>query len=158
MTTVTEAILAQYSNVTDMYIRTNNLDRFAGSDGWKPTDTLKFMRQMKLQQEIRFCEYWLPRAQKRLDTQRGWVTHWLRARNGDEISENNYQSSKAQAAAEQHTVILLTAQLEEAQAAYKKDNGDGYSTTPDGNVIEDGTPQEISDEEKAELKALGITI
>ena len=158
MTTVTEAILDQYTNVTDMYIRTNNLDRFAGADGWKPTDTLKFMRQMKLQQEIRFCEYWLPRASKRLDTQLGWVTHWLRARGGDEISENNYQASKAQAAAEKHTVLLLTDQLAEAQAAYKKDNGDGYSTAPDGDAIDHAKPLEVSDEEKAELKALGITI
>ena len=154
MTTVTQAILEQFSNSTQLFFKTSNTEGVA--DGWRDTDTLRFMRQMKLQQEIRFCEYWLPRAEKRLDTQRGWVSHWLRARNGDEISENNYQASKAQAQAEQHTVIVLQSQLAEAQAAYLEDFGDGYSTAPSGNVIEEKINTEISAEERAELKALGI--
>lgn len=154
MTTVTQAIVEQFSNNTEIFFKTSNTEGKA--DGWRNTDTLRFMRQMKLQQEIRFCEYWLPRAEKRLDTQRGWVSHWLRARNGDEISENNYQASKAQAQAEQHTVLVLQSQLAEAQAAYQADFGDGYSTTPHGNVSEQKVNTEISDKERAELKALGI--
>lgn len=154
MTTVTQAILEQFSNNTQLFFKTSNTEGMA--DGWRDTDTLRFMRQMKLQQEIRFCEYWLPRAEKRLDTQRGWVSHWLRARNGDEISENNYQASKAQAQAEQHTVLVLQSQLAEAQAAYAADFGDGYSTTPNGNVEQAKVNTDISDEERAELKALGI--
>lgn len=156
MTTITESILETFANVTDIYIKTSNTS--GGVDGWQQTDTLRFMRQMKLQQEIRFNEYWLPRADKRLDTQRGWVKHWLRARNGDEISENNYQASKAQAAAEAHTVMVIQAQLAEAQAAYLLEYGDGYSTTPTSNVPDDGTAPELSSEERAELKALGIEV
>jgi hypothetical protein len=154
MTTVTQAILEQFSNNTQLFFKTSNTE--GAADGWRDTDTLRFMRQMKLQQEIRFCEYWLPRAEKRLDTQRGWVSHWLRARNGDEISENNYQASKAQAQAEQHTVLVLQSQLAEAQAAYLADFGDGYSTAPSGNVVEEKINTDISEEERAELKALGI--
>lgn len=156
MTTVTQAIVEQFSNQTQLFFKTSNTEGVA--DGWRDTDTLRFMRQMKLQQEIRFCEYWLPRAQKRLDTQRGWVSHWLNARNGDEISENNYQASKAQAQAEHHTVLLLETQLAEAQSAYLADFGDGYSTTPDGNVPEQKLNTDISNEERAELKALGIKV
>lgn len=156
MTTVTQAIVEQFSNNTQLFFKTSNTEGMA--DGWRDTDTLRFMRQMKLQQEIRFCEYWLPRAEKRLDTQRGWVAHWLRARNGDEISENNYQASKAQAQAEQHTVLVLQSQLAEAQAAYQTDFGDGYSTSPHGNVEESKINTNVSDEERAELKALGIDV
>lgn len=154
MTTVTQAIVEQFSNNTQLFFKTSNTEGKA--DGWRDTDTLRFMRQMKLQQEIRFCEYWLPRAQKRLDTQLGWVTHWLRARGGDEISENNYQASKAQAQAEKHTVLVLQYQLVEAQAAYQADFGDGYSTTPETAAGEGKPKVELSDEERAELKALGI--
>jgi hypothetical protein len=116
------------------------------------------MRQMKLQQEIRFAEYWLPRQEKRLDAQRGWVKHWLGRRNGDEISETNYQASKAQAQAEQHTVMFLEEQLRMAQAAYSAEFEEQWSSHA-GNVAEvAGEPQEVSAEEKAELKALGIDV
>lgn len=152
---VTTAIVETYSNLDEQFLRSSNTEGTA--DGWRQVDTLRFMRQMKLQQEIRFCEYWLPRAEKRLDTQRGWVKHWLRARNGDEISENNYQASKAQAQAELFTVTTLQAQLAEAQEAYRKDFGDGFSTSPASNVPDDGTEPELSKEERAELEALGIS-
>ena len=80
MTLVNE-IAETFTNISEQFIRSSNTEGTA--DGWRQVDTIRFMRQMKLQQEIRFCEYWLPRAEKRLDTQRGWVKHWLRARNGD---------------------------------------------------------------------------
>ena len=154
MTTVIDAILEQFTNTQELYIRTSNTE--GREDGWQTVDTLRFMRQMKLQQEIRFAEYWLPRAQKRLETQRGWLKHWLRARNGDEISENNYRASKAQAQAEHHTVLMLETQLQEAQAAYVEKFGDNYTTAPATNVLPPEEAPEIDATEAAELKALGI--
>ena len=153
MTLVNE-IAETFTNMSEQFIRSSNTEGTA--DGWRQVDTLRFMRQMKLQQEIRFCEYWLPRAEKRLDTQRGWVKHWLRARNCDEISENNYQASVAQSQAELFTVTTLKSLLSEAQAAYKADFGDGYSTAPTSNVLDDGSQPEVSAEERAKLAALGI--
>ena len=158
MTTVTQAILEQFSNQTQLYIKTSNTEG-KGDDGWRDTDTLWFMRKVKLQQEIRFCEYWIPRAEKRLDTQLGWVTHWLRARNGDEISENNYQASKAQANAEKYTVLFLKQQLVEAQEAYREGfEEEGYTSNPAYEPSDAKPKVEVSDEERAELKALGIDV
>lgn len=154
MTNVTNTIVETYSNVQEIYMRSSNTT--GGADGWRQVDTLRFMRQMKLQQEIRFAEYWLPRQERRLDTQRGWVRHWLERRNGDEISELNYQSSKAQAQAEHHTVMFLQAQLDSARAAYSSEFEEEW-TSHTGNVAPvPEHPQEVSAAEKAELKALGI--
>ena len=156
MTDITKTIVETYTNIQDVYMRSSNTT--GGEDGWRQVDTLRFMRQMKLQQEIRFAEFWLPRQESRLDTQRGWVKHWLKRRNGDEISELNYESSKAQARAENHTVMFLQSQLNSARAAYAEEFEEEW-TSHDGNVAPIAEePQTVSAEEKAELKELGIEV
>ena len=158
MTNVTDTINETYTNYQQMYIHTNNTDRFAGNDGWQDVDTLNFLRRMKLQQEIRFAEYWIPRQERRFVAQKGWVKHWYGRRNGDEISETNYQSSLAQARAEHHTVMFLTEQLESAQKAYAEQFEEEWSSHA-GNVPETtGEAPTVSKEEKAELEALGIDV
>jgi hypothetical protein len=154
MTNITKAIIETYTNDQELYMRSSNTT--GKSDGWRQVDTLRFMRQMKLQQEIRFAEYWLPRQETRLDSQRNWVKHWLERRNGDEISELNYQASKAQAQAEHHTVMFLQSQLDDARRAYSSEFEEEW-TSHTGNVAPiPEQPQELSAMEKAELKALGI--
>lgn len=156
MTNVTKMITETYTNTQEIYMKSSNTT--GTQDGWTQIDTLRFMRQMKLQQEIRFAEYWLPRQERRLDTQRGWVKHWLGRRNGDEISELNYQASKAQAQAEHHTVMFLQEQLRAAREAYSAEFEEEWSSHV-GNVAEvPEEPQAVSKAEKAELKALGIDV
>jgi len=151
-----------YSNEMELYIRSSN-DRAATglgvqNDGWKMVDTMRFLRMMKLQQEIRFAEYWLPKQEDRLAQKNQWVKHWLMRRDGTEISENNFQSSKAEAHAAQHAVVFLESQLKDAQVAYESEFGEGFSTHK-GDVPASNTgANDIGEEELAELKALGVDI
>jgi hypothetical protein len=151
ITTMTET----YVNNTELF---NNRPTLSDKDGWYNADSMTFLRKMKLQQEIRFLEYWIPRQERRLDQQKGWVSHWARRRNGDEISENNYQASLAQAKADQYNVEFLQAQLDDAQLAYQAENEEVYTTVTNSNVAPDGAPTEIDSETAQDLASLGITL
>lgn len=151
ITTMTET----YVNNTELF---NNRPTLSGIDGWYQADSMTFLRKMKLQQEIRFLEYWIPRQERRLDQQKGWVSHWARRRNGDEISENNYQASLAQAKADQYNVEFLQGQLDDAQLAYQAENEEVYTTVTNSNVAPDGAPTEIDSETAQDLASLGITL
>jgi hypothetical protein len=151
ITTMTET----YVNNTELF---NNRPTLSDKDGWYHADSMTFLRKMKLQQEIRFLEYWIPRQERRLDQQKGWVSHWARRRNGDEISENNYQASLAQAKADQYNVEFLQAQLDDAQLAYQAENEEVYTTVTNSNVAPDGAPTEIDSETAQDLASLGITL
>lgn len=151
ITTMTET----YVNNTELF---NNRPTLSDKDGWYSADSMTFLRKMKLQQEIRFLEYWIPRQERRLDQQKGWVSHWARRRNGDEISENNYQASLAQAKADQYNVEFLQAQLDDAQLAYQAENEEVYTTVTNSNVAPDGAPTEIDSETAQDLASLGITL
>ena len=144
-----------YVNNTELF---NNRPTLSDKDGWYNADSMTFLRKMKLQQEIRFLEYWIPRQERRLDQQKGWVSHWARRRNGDEISENNYQASLAQAKADQYNVEFLQAQLDDAQLAYQAENEEVYTTVTNSNVAPDGAPTEIDSETAQDLASLGITL
>ena len=151
ITTMTET----YVNNTELF---NNRPATSDKDGWYNADSMTFLRKMKLQQEIRFLEYWIPRQERRLDQQKGWVSHWARRRNGDEISENNYQASLAQAKADQYNVEFLQGQLDDAQLAYQAENEEVYTTVTNSNVAPDGAPTEIDSETAQDLASLGITL
>ncbi len=151
ITTMTET----YVNNTELF---NNRPTLSDKDGWYNADSMTFLRKMKLQQEIRFLEYWIPRQERRLDQQKGWVSHWARRRNGDEISENNYQASLAQAKADQYNVEFLQAQLDDAQLAYQAENEEVYTTVTNSNIAPDGAPTEIDSETAQDLASLGITL
>ena len=151
ITTMTET----YVNNTELF---NNRPATSDKDGWYQADSMTFLRKMKLQQEIRFLEYWIPRQERRLDQQKGWVSHWARRRNGDEISENNYQASLAQAKADQYNVEFLQGQLDDAQLAYQAENEEVYTTVTNSNVAPDGAPTEIDSETAQDLASLGITL
>jgi hypothetical protein len=151
ITTMTET----YVNNTELF---NNRPTLSDKDGWYNADSMTFLRKMKLQQEIRFLEYWIPRQERRLDQQKGWVSHWARRRNGDEISENNYQASLAQAKADQYNVEFLQGQLDDAQLAYQAENEEVYTTVTNSNVAPDGAPTEIDSETAQDLASLGITL
>ena len=144
-----------YVNNTELF---NNRPTLSDKDGWYQADSMTFLRKMKLQQEIRFLEYWIPRQERRLDQQKGWVSHWARRRNGDEISENNYQASLAQAKADQYNVEFLQGQLDDAQLAYQAENEEVYTTVTNSNVAPDGAPTEIDSETAQDLASLGITL
>ncbi len=144
-----------YVNNTELF---NNRPTLSDKDGWYNADSMTFLRKMKLQQEIRFLEYWIPRQERRLDQQKGWVSHWARRRNGDEISENNYQASLAQAKADQYNVEFLQGQLDDAQLAYQAENEEVYTTVTNSNVAPDGAPTEIDSETAQDLASLGITL
>ena len=144
-----------YVNNTELF---NNRPTLSDKDGWYNADSMTFLRKMKLQQEIRFLEYWIPRQERRLDQQKGWVSHWARRRNGDEISENNYQASLAQAKADQYNVEFLQGQLDDAQLAYQAENEEVYTTVTNSNIAPDGAPSEIDAETAQDLASLGITL
>ena len=149
MTNLIDTVIEQYTNDTEFFS--------TKKDGWYQDDSMAFLRQKKLQQEIRFCEFWIPSQQRRYDTAKRWVSHWLRRRNGDEISENNYQGSLAHANAEHYNVEFLQGQLDTAQLAYKEEFGEVYTTVADSNVAPDGTPPEIDEKTRLELAAHGIS-
>ena len=149
MTNLITTITSEYSNDTQLFSNKKN--------GWYQEDTMTFLRQMKLQQEIRHLEYWLPRQERRYDSQKGWVAHWLKRRNGDEISENNYQASLAQCNAEQFAVQFLQAELDAAQLAYQDEYNELYTTVSSSNIAPDGAPKEIDEKTRLELAAHGIS-
>jgi DNA-dependent RNA polymerase auxiliary subunit epsilon len=158
ITTMTET----YVNNTELF---NNRPTLSDKDGWYQADSMTFLRKMKLQQEIRFLEYWIPRQERRLDKQKGWVSHWARRRSGtpelgthDEITENNYQASLAQAKADQYNVEFLQTQLDDAQLAYQAENEEVYTTVTNSNIAPDGAPSEIDAETAQDLASLGITL
>lgn len=159
---MTSFIQNTYSNEMELYIRSSNDKAATGigvqNDGWKMVDTMRFLRMMKLQQEIRFAEFWLPKQEDRLEQKKSWVKHWLSRRDGTEISENNYQSEKAEAKAAQYAVMFLEAQLKDAQKAYESEFGEGFSTHK-GNVPASNTGAiPIDEAELADLKALGVDV
>ena len=156
MTNLITTITTEYSNDTQLFSNKKN--------GWYQEDTMTFLRQMKLQQEIRHLEYWLPRQERRYDSQKGWVAHWARRRTGtpelgthDEIAENNYQASLAQCNAEQFAVQFLQAELDAAQLAYQEEYDELYTTVSSSNIAPDGAPKEIDEKTRQELAAHGIS-
>lgn len=156
MTNLIDTVIQQYTNDTEFFS--------SKKDGWYQADSMTFLRQRKLQQEIRFCEFWIPSQERRSDTAKRWVSHWLRRRSGtpelgthDEITENNYQGALAQAKAEQYNVEFLQAQLDAAQLAYKEEFGEVYTTVAHSNIVPDGTPPEVDEKTRLELASIGIS-
>ena len=142
MTKLINAIVETYTNTTELYIRTNNLDRFAAADGWKQIDTLQFHAERKLKREIQDLEFWIPRQSDREANAKNWMQRYRKQYNGDEISTTNLQSSVAQYKAEAFALSVMQAELAAAQAAYKELNGGTYTSVEDKADAE--LPEELA--------------
>ena len=68
MSKLVNAIVETYTNGTELYITSDNLDKFATADGWKFVDTLQFHAERKLKREIQDLEFWIPRQSDRKRT------------------------------------------------------------------------------------------
>ena len=157
--TIVSKISELYSNPMETYVATSNLD--GGADGWKQTDPMTFIRRMKLEQEIRFLEFWLPRMQKNLSEAQRWATIWKTQNGGDEIGETKFQAAKAKVKGELFTVNFMQSELDATQLAYLEEYEKPFTSIPlNTNVgdVGDGTPtyRELTKEEEEECEALGI--
>jgi len=140
MTKIIDAIVETYTNTTELYIRGNNLDRFAKADGWQVVDTLRFHCERKLKREIQDLEFWISRQADREANAKRWMQRDRKKFTGDEISTTNLQASVAQYKAEQFGLQVIQAELVAAQEAYKKLTGAGYTSIedkPDAELPED---------------------
>jgi len=140
MTKLIEAIVETYTNTTELYIRSNNLDRFAKADGWQVVDTLRFHCERKLKREIQDLEFWITRQADREANAKRWAQRDRKKFTGDEISTTNLQSSTAQWKAEQFGLQVIQAELAAAQEAFKKLTGAAYTSIedkPDAELPED---------------------
>tara|TARA_R110002073_G_scaffold248105_1_gene411099 strand:- start:49 stop:618 length:570 start_codon:yes stop_codon:yes gene_type:complete len=160
---MTSFIQHTYTNEMELYIRSSNDKAATGlgvqNDGWKMVDTMRFLRMMKMQQEIRFAEYWMPKQEDRLEQKKQWLMHWMKKHDGkSEISANNYQAAKAETQAAHQVVMFLESQLRDAQAAYEAEFGEGFSTHKGNTPTADTGADGLDAAELADLKALGIDI
>ena len=140
MTNLINAIVETYTNTTELYIRTNNLDRFAAADGWKQVDTLQFHAERKLKREIQDLEFWIPRQSDREANAKRWAQKYRSQYTGDEISTTNLKSSVAQWEAESFGLRVMREDLAAAQAAYLEMTGVKYTSIeskPDAEIPED---------------------
>ena len=140
MTKLINAIVETYTNTTELYIRTNNLDRFAAADGWKQVDTLQFHAERKLKREIQDLEFWIPRQSDREANAKRWAQKYRSQYTGDEISTTNLKSSVAQWEAESFGLRVMREDLAAAQAAYLEMTGVKYTSIeskPDAEIPED---------------------
>ena len=143
MTDISEAISSTFSNPTELYFHTDNLT--GDTDGWQHVDTMSFLLKMKIERDIGFYEYWIPRQEKRVDQARYWANrHQASYVPKNEISENNWKGSVAKAKSEQFNLLVLKSELDAAQALYLENVGQPY-TTIKANLID----EEASDEIKA---------
>ena len=141
MTKISEAIASTLSNPTELYFHTDNLT--GDTDGWQHVDTLSFMLKVKLERDIGFYEYWIPRQEKRVDQARYWANrHHASYVPNDEISGNNWKGSVAKAKAEQFNLLVLKSELDAAQALYLESTGQHY-TTVKANLINEEAPDDI---------------
>lgn len=131
MTNLINAIIETYTNPTELYIRTSNIDRFAGADGWKQVDTLKFHAERKLKREIQDLEFWIPKQADREATAKQWAQRYRKQFNGDEISTTNLTSSIASYKAEAFALAVMQSELAAAQVALKELTGATYTTVKD---------------------------
>jgi tRNA U34 5-carboxymethylaminomethyl modifying GTPase MnmE/TrmE len=130
MTKIIDAIVETYTNTTELYIRSNNLDRFAKADGWQVVDTLRFHCERKLKREIQDLEFWITRQADREANAKRWAQRDRKKFTGDE-STTNLQSSTAQWKAEQFGLQVIQAELAAAQEAFKKLTGKSYTSIED---------------------------
>jgi hypothetical protein len=131
MTNLVNAIIETYTNPTELYIRTNNTDRFAGADGWKQIDTLQFHAERKLKREIQDLEFWIPKQADREATSKQWAQRYRTQFNGDEISTLNLESSIASYKAEAFALAVMQSELTAAQVALKELTGGTYTSIKD---------------------------
>ncbi len=131
MTNLINAIIETYTNPTELYITTNNTDRFAGADGWKQIDTLKFHAERKLKREIQDLEFWIPKQADREANQKVWAQRYRAQFNGDEISTLNLERTIASYKAEAFALAVMQSELAAAQVALKQLTGATYTTIKD---------------------------
>lgn len=143
MSKIIQAIVDTYTHSTELYITTNNLDRFSKADGWQVVDTLRYHAERKLKREIQDLEFWIPRQSDQEATAKNWMNRAKASYRGDEISKNKLASSTAKSEAETFALTVMHSELAAAQAAYKELTGTTYTT------ISDKPDAELSDEEKA---------
>lgn len=151
MSKLVKAIVATYTHETELYIRTSNMDRFAGNDGWKQIDTLRFHAERKLRREIEDLEFWIPRQAQREADAKLWMQRYKAQYNGDEISTTNFKSSSAKFKAESFALKVMTSELAAAQKAYKDMTGLDYTSVTDQPDAE--MPDDIKDL-MAEMEAM----
>lgn len=138
MTKLAKAIVQTYTNPTELYIHSNNID--GKEDGWKHIDTLAFHARRKLEREIGDLEFWIPRQADREANAQRWAKKYRNQYNGDEISTTNLQSSLASWKAEAFGLRVMQAELASFQKAYKEMTGNSFTTVkdqPDAEMPED---------------------
>lgn len=151
MSKLVNAIVETYTHQTELYIRTNNLDRFASADGWKQIDTLRFHAERKLKREIQDLEFWIARQAQREADAKLWAQRYKAQYNGDEISTTNFKSAVAKYKAEAFGLEVMKSELAAARAAIKEMTGADYTS------IEEEPDAEMPDDVKdmmAEMEAI----
>ena len=138
MSNLVKAIVETYTNPTELYIHSNNVD--GKEDGWKHIDTLAFHARRKLEREIGDLEFWLPRQADREAKAQWWAKKYRKEYSGDEMTTTNLQASLASWKAEAFALRVMQAELASAQKAYKKMTGNSFTTVkeqPDAEIPED---------------------
>lgn len=142
MSNLVKAIIETYTHTTELYIRNNNLDRFAKADGWQHVDTLRFHAERKLKREIQDLEFWISRQQQREADAKLWAQRYKAQFNGDEISTTNFQSSVAKYKAEAFGLRVMQDELAAARAAIKELTGADY-TSIEAEMTDAEVPDDI---------------
>lgn len=142
MSDLVNAIVNTYTNVTELYIRSSNNDRFASNDGWSFIDTLRFHAERKLKREIQDLEFWIPRQADREAKAKHWANLYKKQYTGDEISTTNLTSSVASWKAEAFGLSVMQNELAAAQAAYKELTGGHYTSIED--QVDAEIPEDIA--------------